>query len=243
MSSSSTRILQRSMWRRNAWPRPTFWCAPSIRPGTSQTVSRFQSGVFHDADLRVQRGERIRRDFRARLGNGREQRGFAGVRITDQADLGDDAQFEQKIAFLARLARLRETRRLAARRWQNCGCPGRRARLCTRQIAGRARSGRRPVRPLPIDRRSIPPRLPCSNQFPAPASPPALRINGRLPVLVLKHRLCRPRLHPRLVLNFLRRRGVRQPPDERAAGDFDDQILAGVAVHALAQAALRRPWR
>ena len=70
-------------------------------------------GILDDADLRMQRGERIRRDFRPRLGNGREQRGFARVRIADQPDFGHDAQLEKKIAFLARLARLRETRRLA----------------------------------------------------------------------------------------------------------------------------------
>ena len=69
--------------------------------------------IFDNADLRVQRGERIRRDFRPRLGNGREQRGFARIRITDQPDFGHDAQFEKKIALLARLARLRETRCLA----------------------------------------------------------------------------------------------------------------------------------
>ena len=61
----------------------------------------------------MQRGERIRRDFRTRAGNGREQRGLARVRITDQPDFRDDAQFQKKIAFVARLARLRETRRLA----------------------------------------------------------------------------------------------------------------------------------
>ena len=72
-------------------------------------------GIFHNADLRVQRGERIRRDLRPRLGNGREQRGLARVRITDQPDLGHDAQFEKIIAFPARFARLRETRRLARR--------------------------------------------------------------------------------------------------------------------------------
>ena len=73
----------------------------------------FPVGIFDDADLRMQRGERIRRDFRARAGNGREQSGLARVRITDQADFRDDAQFQKKIAFVARLARLRETRRLA----------------------------------------------------------------------------------------------------------------------------------
>lgn len=70
-------------------------------------------GVFHDADLRMQRGERIRGDFGSRFGYGGEQRGFAGVRIADEADFGHDAQFQQKITFVAGFARLREARCLA----------------------------------------------------------------------------------------------------------------------------------
>ncbi len=70
-------------------------------------------GIFHDADLRMQRGEGIRCDLRARLGNGREQRGFARVGVADEPDLGHDAQLQQVIAFLARLTRLREPRCLA----------------------------------------------------------------------------------------------------------------------------------
>ena len=71
-----------------------------------------------------------------------------------------------------------------------------------------------------------------------------VRISGRLPVLVLKigFSLLRPlpRRHPGHFF-FDRRRGVREPPDERAAGNFDDQIFSRVAVHALAHAVLRRP--
>ena len=32
-----------------------------------------------------------------------------------------------------------------------------------------------------------------------------------------------------------------QSPDQRAAGNLDDEIFSGVAVHALAHAVLRRP--
>ena len=39
-------------------------------------------------------------------------------------------------------------------------------------------------------------------------------------------------------LFFNGRCGVREPPDERATGNFDDEIRSGVAVHALAQAVL-----
>ena len=153
-------------------------------------------GVFHDADLRMQRGERIRRDFRARLGNGREQRGLAGVRITDQADLGHDAQFEEKIAFPARLARLRETRRLARGGGEIAiaqtaapafaqnkllavfGEVGDQFAFC--RFAGG-------MSPAPSLLKSIS----CAS------APLALRINGRLPVLVLNIGLFILVSHPR----------------------------------------------
>ena len=72
--------------------------------------------VFHDANLRVQRGEGIRGNLGTRLGNGSEQRGFAGVRIADQADLGHDTKLEVKFAFGAGFARLGKTRGLPAGR-------------------------------------------------------------------------------------------------------------------------------
>src|SRR5258708_5974974 len=61
----------------------------------------------------MKRGEGIRCNFRASPRDSREQRGFAGVRITYQPDFGNDAQFEQEIAFIARLAWLSETRGLS----------------------------------------------------------------------------------------------------------------------------------
>ena len=73
-------------------------------------------GILDDADLRMQRGKGIRRNLRSRVRDGLEQGGLAGVRVADQADIGDHAQFEQEIAFLARLARLREARGLSPRR-------------------------------------------------------------------------------------------------------------------------------
>src|SRR6478736_1076876 len=75
----------------------------------------FEVGILNDARLRMQRGERVRRHLWSRAGDGREQGGLAGVRITDQADFGHDAEFKKKFALGARLARLRETRRLMAR--------------------------------------------------------------------------------------------------------------------------------
>ena len=68
--------------------------------------------------------------------------------------------------------------------------------------------------------------------------PPALRINGRLLVLVLKTGFSSSLLvsRPPAIFCFDGRRGVREPPDQRAAGNLDDEIFAGVAVHALAHA-------
>ncbi len=71
-------------------------------------------GILDNADLRMEGGERVRRDFRPGLGNGGEQSGFAGVRVAHQADVRNEPKFEQKIAFLARFARLRKTRRLSS---------------------------------------------------------------------------------------------------------------------------------
>jgi hypothetical protein len=86
-----------------------------MSPGTSQTVSRFQSAYSRMPICGCQRGERIRGDFRTGLGNGREQRGLAGVGIAHQADLGHDAEFQAVFALGAGFARLRKTRRLVAR--------------------------------------------------------------------------------------------------------------------------------
>ncbi len=89
--------------------------------------------VLHDADLRVERGEGIGRNFRPGVRNGREQSGFAGVWISDQADIRHDAQFEEKIAFFARLAGLREARRLPGSGGKIAVAQVRRGRPCTGQ--------------------------------------------------------------------------------------------------------------
>ncbi len=70
-------------------------------------------GILHYADLGVEGGEGIGRDFGPGARDGSEQGGFAGIGITDQADFGHDAQFQEEVAFVARLARLREPRGLA----------------------------------------------------------------------------------------------------------------------------------
>ena len=62
------------------------------------------SRQFNDADHRMQCRERVGGDFGTRLGNRPQQRGFAGVGIADQADVGDGFQFQFQPAFFAGLA-------------------------------------------------------------------------------------------------------------------------------------------
>src|SRR5439155_18038743 len=73
--------------------------------------------VFYDADLRVQGSERIWGNFGAGFRNRRQQRGFSGVGITDEADLGHDPKLQQKLALLSCFPWLCEARRLS-------GCGG-----------------------------------------------------------------------------------------------------------------------
>ncbi len=200
----------------------------------------FPVGVFDDADLRVQRGERIRRDFRARAGNGREQRGLARVRITDEADFRDDAKLQQKIAFVARLAWLRESRRLARGGGEIAiaqsaasafaqnkllpvlrevgdefafgGNDGKffRVRVLLRQINFQRANAGRAAQQRTFARARAEHGI-------------FIFLLGFIFIVVIGiffHRFCRRRISPH----------------ERAAGNFDDQVFSRVAVHALAHA-------
>jgi hypothetical protein len=82
--------------------------------------------------------------------------------------------------------------------------------------------------------------VPAQINFQRLARRPTLRIKGRLPMLVLKIGFRHLHHHPSFsvsmggVVSF-------QPPDECAAGHFDDEIFSGMAIHALAHAVSRRP--
>ena len=69
-------------------------------------------GDAHDAELRLERGERIVGDLRARRRNDREQRRFARVGNADDAAIGEQSQLETQRGTLSRLAVLGEVRRL-----------------------------------------------------------------------------------------------------------------------------------
>src|SRR5580658_6336888 len=54
--------------------------------------------------MRLESGERVGRDFRARRGNARDERGFSGVGEADESDIGEQLQFEAQAALFAGLA-------------------------------------------------------------------------------------------------------------------------------------------
>ena len=92
---TSTRV--RSMWRRNWTPRPEPRCAPSIKPGHVGYHERLLVRLLAHRDhtqIRLQRGERIIGDLRPGGRDARDQRRLAGVRISDQADIGEQFQFQ-----------------------------------------------------------------------------------------------------------------------------------------------------
>ncbi len=57
----------------------------------------------HDSELRFDRREGIVGDLRARRGDHREQRRFSRVRYTDDADVGEELEFEANLALFAGL--------------------------------------------------------------------------------------------------------------------------------------------
>ena len=69
----------------------------------------------HDAQVGLERGERVGRDLRLGGGEGREQRRLAGVGQAHEADVGDQPQLEVDRALLARLAALGVRGRLVGR--------------------------------------------------------------------------------------------------------------------------------
>ena len=86
-------------------------CAPSISPGTSATTKLRSPLERDDAEIRRERGERVVGDLRPRGRDARDQRGLAGVREADQADVGEQLQLEPEVLLFAGLAGLRPARR------------------------------------------------------------------------------------------------------------------------------------
>ena len=83
---------------------------------------------LNHADDRMQRRERIGRDFRTRRRDFSQQRRFSRIRITDESSIGNRAQLEQKMSLLAFLAFGVFARRAIARAFEmNIPLPARAA--------------------------------------------------------------------------------------------------------------------
>ncbi len=76
---------------------------------------RLEVGDAHDAELRLERGERIVGDLRTRRADDAEQRRLPGVRQADHAGVGEQLELQAQLAAFAGLAVVREVRRLARR--------------------------------------------------------------------------------------------------------------------------------
>ena len=75
--------------------------------GDHESAARARCGVGiggNHAEMRLERRERIRGNFRPRRGNARDQRGFSGIREADEPHVREQFQFETQMALLARPA-------------------------------------------------------------------------------------------------------------------------------------------
>ena len=93
---------------------------PRLRssPGMS-AITKLRSLVdAHDAEIRMQRRERIVRDFRPRGRDRADEGRLAGVRHAEQADVGEHLELELELARFARLAARELARRAIGARFE-----------------------------------------------------------------------------------------------------------------------------
>ena len=123
---------RRGAGRRGPGPAPAE--APSMRPGHvgDRGTAILVVAEVHHPQVRLERGERVRRDLRAGRRQGREQRRLAGVRQPDEPDVGDEPQLQAQPALLARA-------RPSGRAWA-CGASPSRSGRCRARRGRRARS-------------------------------------------------------------------------------------------------------
>ena len=79
----------------------------------------------HDAEVRLERGERVVGDLRLRRAHRRDQRGLPGVREADERGVGEQLHLEAEPVLLAVLALLGEARRAPRVRQEARRCPDR----------------------------------------------------------------------------------------------------------------------
>ena len=144
-SSRSTSTRARSTWRRNSWPSPRPSAAPSMSPGMSASTNSW-SLEAHDAEVGLERGERVVGDLGLRRADRGDQRRLARVGEADQRGVGEQLDLEPQPALLAVLALLGEAGR-AARVRQEPGVAAPAAPAVRRRGSGRRGArGRRAAR-------------------------------------------------------------------------------------------------
>ena len=117
-SETSTRWTSsrvRSMWRRNWTPRPGAQVRALDKPGhvgdhKGLLVRLLAHG--HHAEVGLEGGERVVGDLGPGGGDARDERGFAGVGVADQAHIGQQLQLQPIDALLAGPAQFVLARRL-----------------------------------------------------------------------------------------------------------------------------------
>ena len=110
-STTCNRRRVRSRCFRNRMPRPAPVGRAFDQPGNVGDHEAAIRADADDAELRVQRGERIVGDLRSRGREGPRQRRLAGVRRPEQAHVGEQLERELEAPRLARLAGVELARR------------------------------------------------------------------------------------------------------------------------------------
>ena len=111
-----------------------------MSPGTSATTKLRSSLERDDAEIRRERRERVVGDLRTRRRDARDQRRLAGVRESDQSDVGQQLQLQPEEPFFAGLARLGPPRRAVGGRDEARVAAAAAAALARRARAGPPRS-------------------------------------------------------------------------------------------------------
>ena len=132
----------RSRWARNSWPSPMPSLAPSIRPGTSATVSWRAVRRLDRAEHRRERRERVVGDLRLRVREPAQQRRLARVRQPGERRVGEQLQPQLELGLLGGLGRSRRSAASAGSASRSARCRGRRCRRAraTTRAPGVARS-------------------------------------------------------------------------------------------------------
>ena len=130
---SSTRVRCRCLQEPDAEPRA--FRRALDEPGNVGHHEAAMLADAHHAEIRVQRGERIIRDFRPRRRHRADERRLAGIRQPEQTHVRDHLQLELERALLARQARPELARRAIGARLEARYCPSRPCRRCATSSA------------------------------------------------------------------------------------------------------------